>query len=87
MPDAMTQVSRFGPRVSTILIYLNDDYGGGETEFPTIGWRYKGRPGDLLFFWNVTEAGEPDLLTLHAGLTPTYGEKWLLSQWVRGRVG
>jgi hypothetical protein len=27
----------------------------------------------------------PDVKTLHAGLAPTRGEKWLLSQWMRRR--
>jgi hypothetical protein len=72
-----------GQRVATFLLYLNDDFEGGETEFPELGWRYKGRKGDALLFWNVTPAGAPDRRTLHAGLPTTQGEKWLLSQWIR----
>jgi hypothetical protein len=73
-------------RVLTFLLYLNEDYEGGETEFPSAGWRYKGRTGDALFFWNVEPSGQPDRRTLHAGLPPTRGEKYLLSQWIQGRV-
>jgi hypothetical protein len=80
------QVAEHGQRVLTFLLYLNDDFDGGETEFPALNWRYKGRKGDALFFWNVDTKGVPDYGTLHAGLSPTRGEKWLLSQWVRGRV-
>jgi hypothetical protein len=78
--------AQYRQRAITILIYLNDGYEGGETEFPMIHWRYKGNIGDALLFWNVKETGEPDLSTLHAGTAPTRGEKWLLSQWVRGDV-
>lgn len=85
VPGFTEQVAQFGQRVLTILIYLNDGYDGGETEFPVLGWRYKGRTGDALLFWNVDAAGRPDRLTLHAGTAPISGEKWLLSQWVRGR--
>jgi len=85
-PGYARQVAEFGQRVLTFLGYLNDGYGGGETDFPKLGWRYKGRKGDGLFFWNVQPNGQPDRQTLHAGLAPTQGEKWLLSQWVRGRV-
>jgi prolyl 4-hydroxylase len=74
-----------GQRTTTFLIYLNDDYEGGETEFPKLDWRFKGKAGDALLFWNVTPAGEPDTQTLHAGLPPTSGEKWLYSKWVRAR--
>ena len=36
-------------------------------------------------FFNVDAAGQPDRRTLHAGLPPSAGEKWLLSQWFRDR--
>jgi len=75
-----------GQRVATVLVYLNDGFEGGETDFPRIGLRHRGAKGDALVFRNVDEEGRPDLLTLHAGLTPTRGEKWLLSLWVRDRI-
>jgi hypothetical protein len=74
-----------GQRVATFLLYLNEEFDGGETEFPELGWRYKGRTGDALLFWNVDGSELPDRRTLHAGLPPTSGEKWLLSQWLRKR--
>jgi hypothetical protein len=80
------QIALYGQRVATVLLYLNDDYEGGETEFPLLPWRYKGRKGDALYFLNVERSGAPDRRTLHAGLPPVQGEKWLLSQWVRDRV-
>jgi hypothetical protein len=36
-------------------------------------------------FFNVLPSGEPDYLTVHAGLPPRTGVKWLLSQWIRDR--
>jgi prolyl 4-hydroxylase len=66
-------------------VYLNDDYEGGETEFPRIGLRFRGKRGDALMFDNVRPSGALDYDTLHAGLPPTRGEKWLFSQWVRSR--
>ena len=85
-PGYQKQATEHGQRVLTFLLYLNDDFEGGETEFPVLNWRFKGAKGDALFFWNVDLKGVPDYATLHAGLAPTRGEKWLLSQWVRGRV-
>ena len=58
----------------------------GETDFPLARTKYRGRKGDALFFWNVLPDGSVDRQTLHAGLPPTSGEKWLLSQWVRNRA-
>lgn len=86
IPGYAKEVARGGQRVLTFLLCLNEDYDGGETEFPMIQKRYKGHTGNAVFFWNVEPDGTPDKRTLHAGLPPTRGEKWLLSQWVRGRV-
>jgi prolyl 4-hydroxylase len=83
LPGPAKDVARSGQRVLTFLVVLSDGYEGGETEFPEIGKRWKGRKGNALFFWNVEPDGKVDRRTLHAGLPPTSGEKWLLSQWVR----
>ena len=75
-----------GQRIVTFLIYLNEGFVGGETDFPRLGLRHKGAKGDALYFGNLDPAGAPDPRTLHAGLPPTRGEKWLFSQWVRNRA-
>jgi len=79
-------LARRGQRIGTFLIYLNDDFEGGETEFPPAGLSHRGRTGDALFFANVTPDGRPDPLTVHAGRPPAKGEKWIFSQWIRDRV-
>jgi len=84
-PGHAAEISKGGQRVLTFLVSLNDDYEGGETQFPILGKRYRGRKGNALFFWNVEPDGTPDKRLLHAGLAPTLGEKWMLSQWIRGR--
>jgi prolyl 4-hydroxylase len=80
------QLERFGQRIATFLIFLNDDYDGGETDFPKAGIRHRGRKGDALFWANVDTANAPDPMTFHAGRPPTRGEKWILSQWIRDRT-
>ena len=85
LPGPAADVAERGQRVVTFLVSLNEDYQGGETEFPELGHRWKGRTGGGLFFWNVEPDGRPDPRTRHAGLPPASGEKWLLSQWVRAR--
>ncbi len=79
------EVMQIGQRVATFLIYLNDDYEGGETAFPRLDWRFKGKAGDALMFWNLDGQGRPDPKTLHAGTAPISGEKWLFSKWVRSK--
>jgi hypothetical protein len=83
-PQLAENIARHGQRLATVLVYLNDGYEAGETDFPGLGFRFRGRKGDALLFWNVDPSGVPDPKTLHAGLAPTSGEKWLLSQWIRG---
>ena len=85
IPAYAAELAQRGQRVATCLIYLNDDYEGGETEFPKIGLSFKGRTGDALIFLSADAAGQPDRRTVHAGRTPTSGEKWLLSQFFRNR--
>lgn len=79
------ELMQIGQRFATFLIYLNDDYEGGETAFPRLSWSFKGKAGDALMFWNVDAEGRPDPKTLHAGTAPTTGEKWLFSKWVRSK--
>jgi prolyl 4-hydroxylase len=85
-PGHAKDMAQGGQRVLTFLLSLNDDYEGGETQFPILGKRYRGRKGNALFFWNVEPDGSPDKRVLHSGLPPTRGEKWILSQWIRGRL-
>ncbi len=82
-PSYQAELSMRGQRTDTFLIYLNDDFEGGETHFPNIDVSYRGKTGDAIWFANVTPRGEPDEDTIHAGLPPTAGEKWLFSQWIR----
>ena len=79
------EIARFGQRAATFLIYLNEDFEGGETSFPRLGIAHRGRTGDALVFGNLGRNGMPDPRTQHAGIAPTRGEKWLFSQWVRDR--
>lgn len=82
-PGSAREVAQKGQRSVTCLVYLNDDYQGGETEFLKLGLRHRGRKGDALVFWNLRADGRPDPLTYHAGRPTISGEKWVVSQWLR----
>jgi hypothetical protein len=86
IPNYGAEISQRGQRVITFLVYLNDDYEGGETDFPSLGLRYHGAKGQGLFFTNALPNGEPDLRMVHAGLPPKNNEKWLMSQFIRNRI-
>ncbi|MBI3438435.1 MAG: 2OG-Fe(II) oxygenase [Proteobacteria bacterium] len=85
-PHFTDLVRQQGQRVATALIYLNDDFEGGETAFPRLNWSFKGKAGDALIFWNTAVNGALEKGSLHAGLPPTRGEKWIYSKWVRDRA-
>jgi hypothetical protein len=82
-PDYERQIKVQGQRIFTFLGYLNDDYEGGETAFPEIGFEHRGRQREGLLFANTDARGNPDLRMLHAGKAPIRGEKWILSQFIR----
>jgi prolyl 4-hydroxylase len=85
-PGYAADLAARGQRIATFLVYLNDDFEGGETAFEAGGLRHRGRKGDALMWANTLPDGSIDRRTRHAGLPPTRGEKWLLSQWLRGRA-
>lgn len=85
VPAYAAEISRLGQRVATCLLYLNEDYEGGETAFPELGLRCQGRKGEALIFFSVDRQGRPDPRSVHAGRPPTAGEKWVLSQFIRNR--
>ncbi|GAA0618547.1 2OG-Fe(II) oxygenase [Brevundimonas kwangchunensis] len=85
-PGYAADLASRGQRIATLLVYLNDDYEGGETAFEAGGLRHRGKKGDALMWANTLPQGGVDPRTRHAGLPPTAGEKWVLSQWLRGRA-
>lgn len=85
VPAYAEEINRVGQRIATVLLYLNEDYEEGETEFPALGLKHRGAKGDALAFFSTGPRGDPDPRTLHAGRPPARGEKWVLSQFVRDR--
>lgn len=72
-------------RILTMIVWLNDDYEGGETHFLRTGAKLKGRSGDALLFRNAQPDGRRDDDAGHAGLPVTKGEKLIASRWIRAR--
>ena len=85
VPDYDQELAAKGQRIATFLVYLNDDYGGGSTDFPRVSVSHKGCAGEALVFINALPDGSADVRTLHAGRPPQTGEKWIVSQFVRNR--
>eukprot|EP00891_Asterochloris_glomerata_P005789 jgi/Astpho2/5789/fgenesh1_pg.00080_%23_48_t len=79
--DLCTSRSRIF-RQFTVLIYLNDDYTGGETDFPELNVRVKPARGKGVLFLNVDSSYGEHPLSRHAGLPVTSGTKYIANQWI-----
>jgi prolyl 4-hydroxylase len=72
-----------GPRILTVLIYLNDNFEGGETSFPEIGKQVKPEKGKAVVFSNVDKYGRIIKQSLHGGQPVVSGKKWIANKWIR----
>ena len=71
-------------RPKTALVYLNDGFIGGETEFPKLNMIIKPETGKLVIWDNTLEDGSGDPDSLHAGLPVIAGTKYIAVIWIRG---
>jgi prolyl 4-hydroxylase len=79
-------------RYKTILIYLNDDFEGGSTDFvhSSVDKKVNPKKGDALYWhnsWLTPESNYKDYLCFeeakHQGSPPTSGVKYAVNVWVR----
>ena len=64
-------------RYYSVICYLNDNFEGGETRFPSLEYSVKPRPGKAIIFpANYLHGGEP----------VTGGEKYILVSWIIGPI-
>ena len=76
--------TRGGLRYATFIFYLNENFTGGETEFPKRNLKAKPKIGKAVLFFNLNDDnnGRRDK-AFHAGLPPNTGEKWMCNKWIR----
>ena len=81
--DASDECKNFkkvwGDRIATLLVYLNDDFSGGVTEFPHLGISFQPKKG-MAVAWRSASCPH---WALHAGKPVTEGSKTILTIWVR----
>jgi prolyl 4-hydroxylase len=70
-----------GHRWATLLIYLNDNFDGGETEFPLIHKKIAPKKGKGILFWNTYENEVIIPESRHKGNPVEHGEKWICTKW------
>lgn len=70
-------------RIYTFVIYLNEEFTGGATEFPLLNIGIRPRAGSGVFFKYDYDDPEINNKTLHAGTPIVTGSKTIVTAWFR----
>ncbi|WP_264737926.1 2OG-Fe(II) oxygenase [Cytobacillus firmus] len=71
------------PRISTLVMYLNDVEQGGETYFPKLNFSVSPQKGMAVYFEYFYNDQNLNDMTLHGGAPVVIGDKWAATQWMR----
>lgn len=82
-PAGKKQIEEWGQRKYTLLVYLNDDFEGGETNFLYLGMNIKPKRRSVLVFKNIDDDNKVIRDSFHAGLPVTNGRKYAMNIWAR----
>jgi prolyl 4-hydroxylase len=74
------------PRISTLVMYLNDVEHGGETYFPKLNFSVSPQKGMAVYFEYFYDNHTLNELTLHGGAPVIIGDKWAATQWMRRKI-
>jgi prolyl 4-hydroxylase len=69
-------------RIYTVIIYLNDDFEGGETYFKNINLTIKPKKGMGVIFKSLSENNELLSNSLHTGKPIIKGNKYICNKWI-----
>ncbi|WP_394578944.1 2OG-Fe(II) oxygenase [Cytobacillus firmus] len=78
-----TSKAASNPRISTLVMYLNDVEQGGETYFPKLNLSVSPQKGMAVYFEYFYNDQNLNDLTLHGGAPVVSGDKWAATQWMR----
>jgi|TARA_R100000084_G_C4651805_1_gene150198 prolyl 4-hydroxylase len=71
-----------GNRTHTLMVYLNEDFKGGGTYFPTLEKTIQPETGKALWWYNMKD-GKTQEQYLHEGVTVDEGKKYIITSWWR----
>lgn len=77
-PRQINYYKHGGDRVGTGIFYLNDDFNGGETNFPKLGVSIKPKAGSFLYFKQCYDEAT-NWSTIHESTKIRSGTKWIAS--------
>ena len=81
--DYCNRLDSNGYRLATVLIYLNDNFEGGETVFPNINKSVKPVKGKAVLFYNSTIDGKVIHESFHGGNPVKNGNKYICNKWIK----
>ena len=83
-PLCIADIERFGSlRFATFIIYLNDDFMQEKLSFKH-DFKAKPKTEKAVLFFNLNDDNTDQRVnSLHGGLPPTTGEKWMCNKWIR----
>jgi prolyl 4-hydroxylase len=70
-----------GERTATLLVYLNDEFEGGQTVFTAVDFKVKPEKGKGILFYNIDKLQKPLPKSMHMGAEVLKGEKWIATKW------
>jgi prolyl 4-hydroxylase len=79
--DEFANRNNSGQRKSTLLVYLNDTFTEGETEFPSLNIKIVPKKGKGIFFYNTDRYENILNDSYHKGNPVLNGEKWIATIW------
>lgn len=74
-----------GNRTKTVMIYLNDDFEGGGTNFPDLDKHIKPKKGSAVI-WENMKNGELQKDMMHEGVAVEKGNKYIVTSWWRENI-
>ena len=86
-PDRITYYSNGGDRRFTAIFYLNDEYEGGELDFPELGFTIKCKKRSMTLLEYDYEDEAINESSIHESTAITSGEKWICANFIsNGKV-
>ena len=70
-------------RIASVILYLNDDFEGGETFFTALNIDVKPKAGSALFFRYDYNEGMSNMNTFHTGMPVKSGVKNIVTSFIR----
>ncbi len=82
VPAQAKQLETGGNRVWSFLVYLNEGFEGGQTDFPEYKLTVEPELGKGVL-WRNTLDGQLLKNSIHTGMPVTEGTKWIFITWIR----